>query len=40
MEGRYTSVAVRKNGKWMYVVDHASVPMPPPPAPATTPPSN
>ena len=30
MEGRYTSVAVKKNGKWMYVVDHASVPMPPP----------
>ncbi|HEU5249830.1 MAG TPA: SgcJ/EcaC family oxidoreductase [Thermoanaerobaculia bacterium] len=32
MEGRYTSVAVKKNGKWMYVVDHASVPMPPPEA--------
>ena len=31
MEGRFTSVAIRKGGKWMYVVDHASVPMPPPP---------
>jgi uncharacterized protein (TIGR02246 family) len=30
MEGRYTSVAVRKKGKWMYVVDHASLPIPPP----------
>ena len=32
MEGRFTSVAVRKGGKWMYVVDHASMPMPPPEA--------
>lgn len=31
MEGRFSSVAVRKGGKWMYVMDHASVPMPPPP---------
>jgi uncharacterized protein (TIGR02246 family) len=30
MEGRFTSVAARKGGKWMYVVDHASMPMPPP----------
>lgn len=30
MEGRFTSVAARKGGKWMYVSDHASVPMPPP----------
>lgn len=37
MEGRYTSVAVRKNGKWMYVVDHASLPLPPPPAAAPAP---
>lgn len=28
--GRFTSVAARKGGKWMYVSDHASVPMPPP----------
>jgi uncharacterized protein (TIGR02246 family) len=39
MEGRFTSVAVRKGGNWMYVVDHASAPMPPP-APAAAPPSN
>jgi uncharacterized protein (TIGR02246 family) len=32
MEGRFTSVAARKGGKWMYVSDHASVPMPPPAA--------
>ena len=32
MEGRFTSVAARKGGKWMYVVDHASMPMPPPEA--------
>jgi uncharacterized protein (TIGR02246 family) len=32
MEGRFTSVAARKGGKWVYVSDHASVPMPPPPA--------
>lgn len=40
MEGRYSSAAVKKNGKWMYVSDHASVPMAPAPAaaaPATTP---
>lgn len=33
MEGRFTSVAARKGGKWLYVSDHASVPMPPPAAP-------
>jgi ketosteroid isomerase-like protein len=33
MEGRYSSIAVRKNGKWMYVSDHASMPMAPPPSP-------
>jgi uncharacterized protein (TIGR02246 family) len=32
MEGRYSSIAVRKSGKWMYVSDHASMPAPPPPA--------
>ena len=37
MEGRYSSVAVRKNGKWMYVSDHASLPLPPPEAPAAAP---
>jgi ketosteroid isomerase-like protein len=30
--GRFTSVAARKSGKWMYVSDHASGPLPPPPA--------
>jgi uncharacterized protein (TIGR02246 family) len=37
MEGRFTSVATRKGGKWMYVVDHASAPMPPPPEPTPKP---
>ena len=37
MEGRYSSVAARKNGKWMYVVDHASLPLPAPPAAAPAP---
>jgi uncharacterized protein (TIGR02246 family) len=31
-EGRFTSIAARKGGKWLYVVDHASAPMPPPAA--------
>jgi uncharacterized protein (TIGR02246 family) len=31
MEGRFTSVAERKGGKWLYVSDHASMPLPPPP---------
>jgi uncharacterized protein (TIGR02246 family) len=30
-EGRATSVAKKINGKWLYVNDHASMPMPPPP---------
>jgi uncharacterized protein (TIGR02246 family) len=39
-EGRFTSIAARKGGKWLYVSDHASAPMPPPaPAATTTPPS-
>ncbi len=44
MQGRYSSVASRKSGKWLYLSDHASVPLPPPaeapaaaPATATTP---
>jgi len=32
MDGRYTAVAKKIGGKWLYVADHASVPMPPPPA--------
>jgi uncharacterized protein (TIGR02246 family) len=31
-EGRFSSVAMRRAGKWMYLADHASVPMPPPAA--------
>lgn len=34
MEGRYMAVAKKINGKWLYVADHASSPLPPPPAPA------
>lgn len=30
-EGRATAVAKKINGKWLYVADHASMPMPPPP---------
>lgn len=29
--GRYTDVKAKKDGKWVYLMDHASVPMPPPP---------
>ena len=32
MEGRYTAVAKKIGGKWLYVADHASAPLPPPPA--------
>jgi uncharacterized protein (TIGR02246 family) len=31
MKGRATVVAKKIDGKWLYVVDHASVPLPPPP---------
>jgi len=31
LEGRFSDVARRINGKWLYVADHASVPLPPPP---------
>lgn len=31
IEGRYTDVKAQKDGKWVYIVDHASVPLPPPP---------
>ena len=37
MTGRYSSIAVRKGGKWMYVSDHASMPMAPPPGPTPAP---
>jgi hypothetical protein len=29
MTVRVTAVAKKMNGKWLYVADHASVPMPP-----------
>lgn len=31
MEGRASSVAKKIGGKWLYILDHASVPVPPPP---------
>jgi ketosteroid isomerase-like protein len=34
LEGRYTDVKAMRDGKWVYLMDHASVPLPPPPAPA------
>jgi uncharacterized protein (TIGR02246 family) len=30
MQGRVTEVCKKIGGKWLYVIDHASVPMPPP----------
>lgn len=32
--GRYLQVWAEKDGKWVVVADHASVPLPPPPPPA------
>ena len=32
MKGRATVVVKKVGGKWQYIVDHASVPLPPPPA--------
>ena len=29
IDGRYLEVIEKKNGEWVYVLDHASVPMPP-----------
>jgi len=31
MEGRFTDVAKKINGKWLYLNDHSSLPLPPPP---------
>lgn len=36
IEGRFSDVSKKINGKWQYIVDHASVPLPPPP-PETAP---
>jgi ketosteroid isomerase-like protein len=33
VQGRYTDVKAERDGVWVYLVDHASVPLPPPPAP-------
>ena len=30
MEGRLTDVKAERDGKWVYLIDHASVPLPPP----------
>lgn len=29
--GRHTDVKAERDGKWVYLIDHASVPLPPPP---------
>jgi uncharacterized protein (TIGR02246 family) len=34
--GRYTDVKTERDGKWVYILDHSSAPLPPPPAPAAT----
>jgi uncharacterized protein (TIGR02246 family) len=31
-EGRYSDVKAKRDGKWVYLIDHISVPMAPPPA--------
>jgi len=30
MEGRYTDVKAKRDGRWVYLLDHASAPIPPP----------
>ncbi len=40
LEGRYTDVKAHVNGTWVYVSDHASVPMVPPTAPPAPAPAN
>jgi ketosteroid isomerase-like protein len=37
IEGRFSAVAEKKDGKWLYVSDHASVPLPPAPGQETAP---
>lgn len=34
MIGRYTDIKIQRDGRWVYLLDHASVPLPPPPPPA------
>ncbi len=31
MNGRFLDVKAKRDGKWVYIIDHASVPLPPPP---------
>ena len=31
MLGRYSDVKAQRDGKWVYLIDHASMPVPPPP---------
>jgi ketosteroid isomerase-like protein len=31
VEGRYTNVVAKRDGKWVYILDHLSVPFTPPP---------
>ena len=35
LAGRFSAVMRRKDGRWVYVMDHASVPLPPPPSAET-----
>jgi uncharacterized protein (TIGR02246 family) len=32
MTGRFSDVKTERDGKWVYIMDHASAPLPPPPA--------
>ena len=32
MSGRFTDLKAERDGRWVYLMDHASVPLPPPPA--------
>jgi ketosteroid isomerase-like protein len=31
LTGRYSDVKAKRDGKWVYIMDHASVPLAPPP---------
>jgi len=31
LEGRFSDVKAKRDGKWVYILDHASAPLPPPP---------
>ena len=34
LQGRFSDVKAQRNGQWVYIMDHASVPLPPAPAAA------